>query len=386
MKIVHIAECAGGVERYLQMLIPLLKDKEVEQCIICSQNFSKSNFNGIVEKFYQIEMYQSFSPTTVGKTIWKIRQILKKEKPDIIYCHSSFGGTLGRLASIGIGAKVVYNPHGWSFNDQHVSVTKRKIYAFIEKCLSPLTDKYVAISQFEKDNALRFGITKANKIVVIKNGLEIQKYFHRTKKDRQQLGIPEDACVIGMVGRLTIGKSPDIFVRMAAILKKEIANAYFIIVGDGEERISIENLIKQLGLRNRFMITGWVDNVYDYEDAFDYAVLLTKWEGFGLAVAEYMLCKKPLVSTRVGGIPDIVKDGYNGILIDRINEKTAADAVMKLYHDKELSSRLVNNAYNYVTHELDVEKTANEHFKLFTSMLNIQNYKAQTITTPPAKV
>lgn len=386
MKIAHIAECAGGVERYLQMLIPLLKEKGVEQCIICSQNYTKSSFEGIVDEFYQIEMYQSFSPVVVGKTIWRIRQIIKKEKPDIIYCHSSFGGTLGRLASIGLGAKVVYNPHGWSFNDQHVSVIKRKIYAFIEKCLSPLTDIYVAISQFEKENALRFSITKANKIVVIKNGLEIQKYFNRTKRDRKQLNIPEEACVIGMVGRLTVGKSPDIFVKMADILKERIPNAFFIIVGDGEERGTIEKLVKQYSLQDRFMITGWVDNVYDYEDSFDYAVLLTKWEGFGLAVAEYMLCKKPLVSTRVGGIPDIVKDGYNGLLIDLINEQTAADVVMRLYNDKELASKLVNNAYEYVINELDINKTANEHFKLFTNMLKVHKYKKPKSATPPQRL
>lgn len=378
MKVVHIAECAGGVERYLQMLIPLLKNRGIEQSIICSQHFTEANFNGVA-RFYQIDMRQSFSPSIVWNTIRRIRNILKKEKPDIIYCHSSFGGTLGRLASIGQSAKVVYNPHGWSFNDQHISSIKRRLYAFIEKSLSPITDKYVAISDFEKSNAIKYHITNPQKIAVIKNGIDIGKYFNRAKKTREELGIPTNSCVIGMVGRLSIGKSPDIFVKMANCLKKKIPNAFFIIVGDGEERTAIENLIKQLSLQDRFMITGWVDNVYDYEDAFDYAVLLTKWEGFGLAVAEYMLCRKPLVSTKVGGIPDIVKDGYNGLLIDSIDEASAANAIMRLYRDKELALQLATNAYRFATTELNIESTANEHIKLFTELNKERDKNPQTM-------
>jgi glycosyltransferase involved in cell wall biosynthesis len=369
MKVVHIAECAGGVERYLQMLIPLLNNYGAKQSLICSQNFKKSNFYRNVDGFYQIEMYQSFSPLTVWETIGRIRTILKHERPDIIYCHSSFGGTFGRLASIGLEAKVVYNPHGWSFNDQHILSIKRKVYVLIERLFSHLTDRYVAISNFEKSNALRFNITQSSKIEVIRNGLEIDKYYNRQKENREELGIPDEACVIGMVGRLTVGKSPDIFVKMAAILKQKIPNAFFIIVGDGEERESVEKLIKENKLSDSFMITGWVDNVYDYEDAFDYAVLLTKWEGFGLAVAEYMLCKKPLISTRVGGIPDIVKDGYNGLLINEIDEKSAATAVLKLYNDKSLANKLADNAYNFALKDLDITRTAAEHYSLFKSLL-----------------
>ena len=110
--------------------------------------------------------------------------------------------------------------------------------------------------------------------------------------------------------------------------------------------------------------------MYDFINRFDIAVLLTRWEGFGFAVAEYMLSKKPLVSTNVGGIPDIVKGGWNGLLIDSIDEKTAASAVLTLYRDRELSSRFIENGYDYVTQMLDVQITTNEHLKLFGSLLN----------------
>ena len=90
MKILHIAECAGGVERYL--------------------------YSKIVDGVKQMDLTQSFSPLKVIAKVRAIRQEIKKVHPDILYCHSSFAGGLGRMAAIGLHCKVVYNPHGWAFN------------------------------------------------------------------------------------------------------------------------------------------------------------------------------------------------------------------------------------------------------------------------------
>lgn len=374
MKILHIAECAGGVERYLQMLIPLLGEKpNVDQILVCSNNFKPKNFEGMPVSIRLVDMKQSFSPSMVMGTVKALRRILKAEEPDVIYCHSSFAGTLGRIAAIGLRCKMVYNPHGWSFNAQNISEKKRYVYASIERLLNPLTDNFVAISEYEKRQALRYNITKCNKIKVIFSGLETEKYAMRIKPVKSALGIPDDSCVIGMVGRISEGKSPDIFVKMAKILSKKIPNAFFVIVGEGELHHEIEQLVAELHLTDKFLITGWVDNAIDYELCFDIAVLLTKWEGFGLAVAEYMLCRKPLVSTRVGGVPDIVTDGYNGLLIGEINEFKAADAVMTLYNNNDMAKTLSNNGYTYAMKTLDIHNTADKHYELFCLLTNTKS-------------
>ena len=370
MRIVHIAECAGGVERYLQMLLPLLGEKpDVEQELVCSDKYNPKNFDGMSVPIRVVDMEQSFAPSKVMRTIRALRRILIAEHPDIVYCHSSFAGTLGRIAAMGLTCKIVYNPHGWSFNAQNISDKKRWIYVTIERFLAPLTDKFVAISDYEKRQALDYKITKSNKIDVISNGLETEKYATRIKPDKSALGMPMDSFVIGMVGRISEGKSPDIFVKMARILSDRIPNAFFVIVGDGELRNDIEQLVVENRLSGRFLITGWVDNAIDYELCFDIAVLLTKWEGFGLAVAEYMLCRKPLVSTRVGGIPDIVRNGYNGILIDEINEHKAAEAVMTIYDNKDMAEILGNNGYAYAMKSLDICGTVDKHYQMFRSLL-----------------
>lgn len=115
MKVLHIAECAGGVDRYLEMLLPRLSD-EFTQVFVCSYHFEVSKYYGMVDVVEQISMEQNFSPIKIFSQIKRIRQIIKMHAPDVIYCHSSFAGGLGRLASVGLHCKVVYNPHGWAFN------------------------------------------------------------------------------------------------------------------------------------------------------------------------------------------------------------------------------------------------------------------------------
>ncbi len=116
MKILHIAECAGGVERYLQMLMPRLEARGIKQFFICSRSYDASNYQKMVDGVKQMDLTQSFSPLRVVKKILALRQQIKRVNPDVLYCHSSFAGGLGRLAAIGLPCKVVYNPHGWAFN------------------------------------------------------------------------------------------------------------------------------------------------------------------------------------------------------------------------------------------------------------------------------
>lgn len=116
MKILHIAECAGGVERYLQMLLPRLESRGLKQFFICSKNYDKSQYEHIVDGVDQMDLKQTFSPFQVWKKVTTIRKVIKQVNPDILYCHSSFAGGLGRMAAIGLQCKVVYNPHGWAFN------------------------------------------------------------------------------------------------------------------------------------------------------------------------------------------------------------------------------------------------------------------------------
>ena len=114
--VLHIAECAGGVERYLQMLMPRLEAKGFCQFFICSCNYNKASYQDMVDGVEQMDLQQTFSLLQVIRKVLSIRKYIKKRCPDIVYCHISFAGGLGRLAAWGLPCKIVYNPHGWAFN------------------------------------------------------------------------------------------------------------------------------------------------------------------------------------------------------------------------------------------------------------------------------
>lgn len=115
MKITHIVECAGGVERYLEMLVPRLAERGIEQTLVCSHSVNAGVFDKAVERNFVTDMRQTFNPLAVVRIIRQVRKAIALSKPDIVYCHSSFAGVFGRIAAIGTHSKVVYNPHGWAF-------------------------------------------------------------------------------------------------------------------------------------------------------------------------------------------------------------------------------------------------------------------------------
>ena len=139
-----------------------------------------------------------------------------------------------------------------------------------------------------------------------------------------------------LVGRISPQKAPDVFVRMASEVVKKIPKAWFVIVGDGEQREEILALAEQLGIADRLTITGWTENPIDYMKLFDQAVLLSRWEGFGLVLAEYMTLEKPIVATAVDAIPDLITDYENGLLVESDSPEKAAREMSIFFSASEI--------------------------------------------------
>lgn len=372
IKVLHVAEAAGGVERYLETLFKYNDNSKVENILVCSQNYDYKRLKKLTHKITILQMEHEVSPIKDITVERKLRNIIKKEKPDIVYAHSTKAGAFARIANLGINNKLIYNPHGWAFNMQQSS-RKRQMYKWFEKISSNFCDKIICISNSEKKSALREGICKASKLEVISNGIDIEKLKRVEKSARSLNRIPTNAFVIGQVGRLSKQKAPDIFVRAAELIKKKISNSYFIMVGDGELRDDIEKLIRDKKLENSFLITGWVDNPSEYMKVMDVGTLFSRWEGFGLVLPEYMLCKVPVVATRVDAIPNIIKDSVNGLLVNCDNYREAASAIENLYEDKKLKNNLVRNGYRIAIQNFDGKEMSAKVEQLYMNLIKREN-------------
>ena len=188
-------------------------------------------------------------------------------------------------------------------------------------------------------------------------------------KVKNKYNIPLNSKVFGMVGRISKQKAPDIFIKVASEINKKLPNSFFIIVGDGEDKESIELLIDELGIKEKTLITGWVDNIYEYISIFDIAMLLSRWEGFGLAIAEYMIANKPIIATNIDSIPILVENEVNGLLVDVDDIDAVVRAAFRIINDSKLANKFIKNSNNKARMNFNVKRVAFEHETLFKLIL-----------------
>ena len=369
IRILHVAQAAGGVDRYIRMLLKYLDKEKFENILVCSQDFNEEDYKGLVDYFEQVEMTRAIGSNDL-KAIKSVRTLIKKYNPDIVYAHSSKAGAIARVADIGFKNHCVYNPHGWAFN-MRCSAKKRAVYTAIEKIAAPFCDKIICISDAEKQSAIDKKICKENKLQVIFNGVDIEGYEngqHGVIKKRD-LNIPEEAFVVGMVGRMSPQKAPDIFIKMAKQVKDKVPNAHFIIVGNGEQETEIREYAEDNDFSESLHITEWVDNPMSYVEIFDVACLLSRCEGFGLALPEYMMAGKPIVASRVDAIPNVIRNGENGLLVEADDANGASEAVLQIYQEDDLRDRLVTQGLEDVHNRFNARRVSAEHEKLFERIM-----------------
>lgn len=372
IRVLHVAEAAGGVERYLETLFKYSKDK-VENTLVCSQNYDYEKFKRLADRVIVLKMAHDIQPSSDIKVERTLRRIIKQLKPDIVYAHSSKAGAFARIADLGLNNKVIYNPHGWAFNETTKGIKKKikhEIFKTAEKVGSVFTNKIICISDFEKKTALKNKIAPKDKLKVIYSGIDFKEFGQNNKITRSNVGIPEDAFVIGNVARITETKAPDTFVKAAKIIKKYIPNAYFVMVGNGDLQDKIRSQIKINHLDNCFLLTGWVDNPNDFMSLFDVGMLLSRWEGLGLVLLEYMLSGVPIIATNVGGIPNVVINKKTGLLVSQDNVEEIVKNTILLHDNENLRRELIDNGLNEVKEKFNVKRTELETENLYKKILN----------------
>ena len=355
------------------MLLKYLDKERFENILVCSQDFHKEDYKELVNSFEQVKMTRAIGGNDL-KAIKEVRSLIKHYTPDIVYAHSSKAGAIVRVANIGLKNYCIYNPHGWSFN-MRCSAKKRIMYTVIEKLAAPFCDKVICISDAEKQSALDNKICKENKLQVIFNGVDIEAYENgiHGEINRKELNIPEDAFVVGMVGRISQQKAPDVFIKMAKLIKEKISNAHFIIVGNGNQEDTIISYAEKNGFIDSLHITGWVDNPMNYVELFDVACLLSRWEGFGLVLPEYMMAGKPIVASNVDAIPNIIKNGENGLLVEVDDAVGASEAVLRIHNEIGFWDKVVTKGLQDAHNRFDARRVAKEHEILFERIKKEEN-------------
>jgi len=364
-KILHIALAhGGGVEVYTRMLLNQTAE-EFENVLICASDYRTDLLKSHI-RTYKIDVPREISMKADLLAARQIRVILKKEKPDILYCHSSMAGAVGRIAALGLSCKVLYNPHGWSFA-MDCSERKKRAYIAIERLLSWVTDRIIAISEYEKQAALQNKICKEKKLRLVPNGVDLESC--RTGiQDRSRLGFAEEDFVIACCGRISMQKDPILFAEVAGAVARKCPEARFLWVGDGELKDEFIAALAQNGVLEKTKLPGFVERPWELVGTADVAVLFSKWEGFGLVLAEYLALGLPVVATDVGAVSEIVIDGIHGRVIPERAPEILADAILSYRRQRDnaqLRWVLMERACRFT-----IQRTVSGNISLYRELLS----------------
>ena len=305
---------------------------------------------------------------------YKIYKLIKKEKPDIVHTHTAKAGTLGRIAAwIARTPVIIHTFHGHVLTG-YFGRLKSRVFIQIEKMLACISTRLVTLSDELKRELIDMGVGEEKKFEVIPLGLELKTFLENKNckgKFKKELGLSEDTILIAIVGRLVPIKGHKYFLETAKMIRTqnpEPRQIKFVIVGDGELREELEAYAEELGIINNVIFTGFRKDLPELYSAIDILVLTSVNEGTPVSIIEAMASGKPVVSTNVGGVPSLVKDGITGFLVRYGDVKALSEAVLKLVEDPELRQNMGSKGQRIVFPLYDVSELVKRIDHLYTSL------------------
>ena len=319
-----IEAMSGGAGRHVQDLISHLPQEKFDIFVIYSNHRTNPEF---LEKIVTMNEQATFiscdflvreiKPKFDLLAYQFIAKKIKEIKPDIVHCHSSKAGVIGRLAAKRRGVKkIFYTSHAYSFLAPEFSGKKKFLFIQIERFLSRFaTTQTFCVSKGEMQAALEVNLDKTEKFQVIYNGLpEIDLPSKETI--RSQLGLEKTAVVIGNNARMSEQKNPMFFMEIAQKMIRQNANWHFVWAGDGQLMRICQSFIKQNGLEKNIHLLGERPDSETVVIAYDIFLTTSQYEGLPYAPIEAMRAGVPILATNVVGNSELVIEGKNGYLID----------------------------------------------------------------------
>ncbi len=265
------------------------------------------------------ELKRELHPVQDILCLWKLFQLMRRERPDIVHTHTAKAGTLGRIAATFAGVPVkVHTFHGHVFQGYFRSFTSR-FFVAIERFLAKRSDCLVAVSDHVREEICgRYGLASKERVRVIPVGLDLTSFLRvngRGDRLRSELGLSPEIQLIGMVGRLVPIKNHPFFLRAVEVLVQKNRNLHCVIVGGGEEETVLKRMVKEKGISSFVTFLGWRKDLADIYSDLDLVVLTSLNEGTPVSLIEAMASGKAVVATSVGGVPDVVGEGVTGDLV-----------------------------------------------------------------------
>jgi glycosyltransferase involved in cell wall biosynthesis len=334
---------AGGAERNLYYLAPEMAKSKLRYGICCLTR--KGELAAEVESLGVPVFSLGYRRRYAAVTVLKLRRLLREREVKIIHIHLFEPGVIGRPAAWLAGVPVVItHEHG-------KTLWKRWHHRWFERLAARRTDLRIAVSRDIRELRLKQEHTPPEKIVLVDNAVEPSRFevseAARCAK-REEIGVA-GSVVVGTVGRLVEAKSYDFFLEIAAEVSAKRPDVKFVLVGEGHLGESLHRMRDRLGLTDRVLFLGSRSDIPELLASMDLYVITSQREGLPVSLIEAMMAAKPIVATAVGGIPENLVDGEDGILVEPGNRKAFVEAVLGLLGDPDRMQALGQRARDKAT-------------------------------------
>lgn len=301
---------------------------------------------------------------------WDLVQMvrrLKRDDIDVVHTHAWGGGLIGRAAAWLAGTPVIVGHAHGIYNYIW------RIHLWLDSILCRLSTTTICCSEAAREFMLAQGGAPANKVTVVYNGIDFSDFAPRSEADKQaarrELGFGPKDVIVGAVGGLYGHKGHEHLVRAFPLVLEACPDARLLIIGGGPRRGQLEQLVQDLGLTGRALLTGVRRDVPRLLSIMDVFALPSHNEAFGLAALEAMASRVPVVASRIGGVVELVKHRETGLLVEPRSPQALAEAIVELLATPDLGRDMAERAYAICRREFSIETMVDRVAGLYVTSL-----------------
>lgn len=289
---------------------------------------------------------------------WKFARLVKRLAPDVIHAHDPHGIAMASLA-LSLGAGSTHGARGPAL------VASRRVDFHLKgnsfsRWKHRQVDCFIAASDAIRQMLVADGVP-ADRAVTVHEGIDVDRVAAAPPVDvHEAFWLPHHAPVVGNVAALVPHKGQRYLIEAAPLVLRKVPDARFIILGEGELRDQLEHLVREHHLEKHVLLPGFRTDVLGCIKGFDLFVMSSVTEGLGTSLLDAMACARPIVATRAGGIPEIVEDGVNGVLVPSRDSDALAQAIVRVLEDAPLRQRLGEAGFARVRERFTVERMVAE--------------------------
>lgn len=331
------------------------------------------------------QLRRDVSPMYDPIAVTRLVQLIRTVRPHILHTHTAKAGAVGRAAALLAREArppiIVHTYHGHVLRG-YFDPARTAFFRETERLLAQHTTRLIAVGPQVRDDLVELGVAPLEKFSVIRLGIDLESRVvdgSERAEYRRRFGVPEDRFVVGWIGRMTqIKRIPDVLLAFRRLLDRGV-DATLCLVGDGPDRTAAERLAHELGIARQTLFVGYQRQVAPYYAMFDALLLPSANEGTPVVAIEALAAERPVVATRVGGVPDVVDDGEDGFLVEIGDTDALADRLERLARDGDLRRRFGGRGRERVLPRYRVSRLVDDIDNLYRELL-----AEQGLNEPPS--